>query len=140
MLRGLLPNERISGMHHHDDTRDYGVGHSHAPPESEGHAHSHGGRGNSHSHQHVHTPEETKAVLARLSRAIGHLESVRRMVEDGRDCSEILIQLSAVRGAINNTGLIILQNHIEHCIVEAVASGDMETVSDLNDAIAKYLK
>lgn len=52
-----------------------------------------------HSHTHSHT--HTKAVLNRLSRAIGHLESIRRMVEEGRDCSEVLIQLSAVKAAIN---------------------------------------
>ena len=77
--------------------------------------------GHSHSHTHTHT----KAVLNRLSRAIGHLESIRRMVEEGRDCSEVLIQLSAVKAAINNTGKVILQDHIEHCIVDAVESGDM---------------
>ena len=59
-----------------------------------------------HSHSHSHT--QTKAVVNRLSRAIGHLESVKRMVEDGRDCTEVLIQLSAVKSAINNTGKLIL--------------------------------
>ena len=59
-------------------------------------------------HSHTHTHENTKAVINRLSRAIGHLESIRRMVEEGRDCSEVLIQLSAVKSAINNTGKVIL--------------------------------
>ena len=63
----------------------------------------------SHSHGHTHSHTHTKAVLNRLSRAIGHLESIRRMVEEGRDCSEVLIQLSAVKSAINNTGKVILQ-------------------------------
>ena len=67
-----------------------------------------------------HTHQNTKAVINRLSRAIGHLESIKRMVEDGRDCSEVLIQLSAVKAAINNMGKVILQDHIEHCIVDAV--------------------
>ena len=57
-----------------------------------------------HSHGHNHTHENTKAVLNRLSRAIGHLESVRNMVVDGRDCSEVLVQIAAVRSAINNIG------------------------------------
>ena len=55
-----------------------------------------------HSHGHTHT--NTKAVLNRLSKAIGHLESIKKMVEDGRDCSEVLTQLAAVKSAINNTG------------------------------------
>ena len=93
-----------------------------------------------HSHGHTHTHTHTKAVLNRLSRAIGHLESIRRMVEDGRDCSEVLIQLSAVKAAINNTGKVILQDHIEHCIVDAIESGDHEALEELNKAIDRFMK
>lgn len=93
-----------------------------------------------HSHEHIHTHENTKAVLNRLSRAIGHLESIRRMVEEGRDCSEVLIQLSAVKSAINNTGKVILQDHIQHCIVDAVQDGDMEALEELNKAIDRFMK
>ena len=88
--------------------------------------------------QHVH--ENTKAVLNRLSRATGHLQSIKRMVEEGRDCSEILIQLSAVRSAINNIGKIVLQDHINHCVVDAVLTGDQKLLDDLNEAIDKFLK
>ena len=94
----------------------------------------------SHSHGHTHSHTHTKAVLNRLSRAIGHLESIRRMVEDGRDCSEVLIQLSAVKSAINNTGKVILQDHIEHCIVDAIESGDTEALEELNKAIDRFMK
>ena len=96
--------------------------------------HSHGEHGHHHSHA------QTKAVLNRLSRAIGHLESIRRMVEEGRDCSEVLIQLSAVKSAINNTGKVILKDHIEHCLVEAVECGDMEAIADLTEAIDRFMK
>lgn len=91
-----------------------------------------------HSHNHVHT--NTKAVLNRLSRTIGHLEAVKRMVEDGRDCSEVLIQLSAVKSAINNTGKVILKDHIEHCIVHAVEEKDFEAIEQLNKAIDQFMK
>ena len=94
----------------------------------------------SHLHTHTHTHQNTKAVLNRLSRAIGHLESIKRMVEDGRDCSEVLIQLSAVKAAINNTGKVILQDHIEHCIVDAIESGDRETLKELQKAIDRFIK
>lgn len=93
-----------------------------------------------HHHGHTHTHQNTKAVLNRLSRAIGHLESIKRMVEDGRDCSEVLIQLSAVRAAINNTGKVILQDHIEHCIVDAIESGDREELAELTKAIDRFIK
>ena len=101
------------------------------------HDHEHG---HEHPHRHVHDEKDVKSVCNRLSRIIGHLESIKRMVEDHRDCSEVLIQLSAVRAALNRTGLIILKNHIDQCIVEAVASGDTAAVDELNDAISKFLK
>jgi DNA-binding FrmR family transcriptional regulator len=96
--------------------------------------HSHGAHGHTHSHA------QTKAVLNRLSRAIGHMESIRRMVEEGRDCTEVLVQLSAVKSAINNTGKIILQDHIEHCIVDAVEHGDREAIKELERAIDRFIK
>lgn len=93
-----------------------------------------------HKHTHSHTHTNTKAVLNRLSRAIGHLESIKRMVEDGRDCSEVLIQLSAVKAAINNTGKVILHDHIEHCMVDAIESGDRDALTELQKAIDRFMK
>ena len=110
---------------------------------SGGHAHSHTHvleDGTVVTHTHTHSHEHTKAVLNRLSRAIGHLESIKKMVENGRDCSEVLIQLSAVKSAINNTGKIILQDHIEHCIVDAVEHGDRDAIKELEKAIDRFMK
>lgn len=89
-------------------------------------------------HEHMHT--HTKAVVNRLSRAIGHLTAVRGMVEQGRDCAEVLIQLAAVRSAINGTCEVILKDHLEHCIVEAVKTGDMETLDELKRAVELLMK
>ena len=110
---------------------------------SGGHAHSHTHvleDGTVVTHTHTHSHEHTKAVLNRLSRAIGHLESIKKMVENGRDCSEVLIQLSAVKAAINNTGKVILQDHIQHCLVDAIESGDMKEIEELNKAIDRFIK
>ena len=91
-----------------------------------------------HSHTHAHT--QTKAVINRLSRAIGHLESIKNMVEDGRDCSEVLIQLAAVQSALGAASRVILKDHIGHCIVDAVETGDEQAVERLNHAIDHLLK
>ena len=99
------------------------------------HSHSH-----EHGHTHTHSHEHTKSVINRISRVIGHLEAIKRMVENGQDCSEVLIQLSAVKAAINNTGKIILKDHIEHCIVDAVEHGDKEAIQDLEKAIDQFIK
>ena len=101
------------------------------------HTHQHA-HGIEHSHGHVH--ENQKAVINRLARAIGHLEKVKRMVEEGYDCSDVLVQLAAVRSARDNTGKVILQDHMSHCIVDAVAAGDTDAIDDLCQAIDKYMK
>lgn len=100
---------------------------------SEPHTHAH-------THPHTHGHEHTRAVLNRMSKTIGHLEAIRRMVEDGRDCSEVLVQIAAVRAAVNNIGKIILQDHISHCIVDAVEHGDQQAIDDLSAAIEKFIK
>ena len=134
-------NARNGTAHTHDhdkythdktnrETRDHET-HSH-----ETHAHDIGSRSIGHSH----TKSTTKAVINRLSRAIGHLTSVRGMVEQGRDCSEVLIQLAAVRSAINKTCEVIIKDHLEHCIVDAVNTGDMGAIEELNRAVELLMK
>ena len=92
------------------------------------------------AHSHAHNHPNKKAVLNRLARAIGHLESVKRMVESGRDCSEVLIQLAAVRSALGSVSRIILKDHIEHCVVDAVETHDQEAIDELNHAIDHLFK
>ena len=91
-----------------------------------------------HSHEHKHSHTQTKAVLHRLSRAIGHLESVRKMEEDGRDCTEVMVQLAAVR-SLNNAAKAILKDHVEHCLADAVEHGDMEAIAQLDRAIEQFM-
>ena len=79
-------------------------------------------------------------MVNRLARALGHLEKVKKMVEAGCDCSEVLIQLAAVRSALDSTGRVILQDHMRHCMVDAVAAGDQAAIDDLCAAIDKFLK
>ena len=111
---------------------DHGDGHVHSHTIEPEHTHD-----NEHSHGHEHTHTQTKAVVNRLSRAIGHLESVKRMVEDGRDCTEVLIQLAAVRSALSSTAKVILKDHLEHCVSEG--DGSAENLKTLNEAIDKFM-
>ena len=99
------------------------------------HSHEHG-----HHHGHVHSAAEKKAVINRISRAIGHLESIKRMIERDEDCSQVLIQLAAVKSAINNTGKVVLKNHISECIVEAVEHNDRKAIEELGKAIDIFVK
>ena len=95
-------------------------------------------QGMAHSHGHIH--ENQKAVINRLARALGHLEKVKRMVEEGYDCTEVLVQLAAVRSALANTGKVILQDHLRHWRVAAVAGGDEDAIDDLCSAIDRFMK
>lgn len=116
----------------HTHSHDHAYLHEHGIEHTHSHEHAHG------AHPHVH--ENTKAVLNRISRAIGHLESVKKMIAEGRDCSEVLVQIAAVRSAINNVGKVILEDHIRHCIVDAVEEGDAEMIDSLCEAIDKFVK
>ena len=86
-----------------------------------------------------HTHEHTKAVLNRMSRAIGHMNAVKKMIEDGRDCSDVLIQLSAIKSEITGVSKVILKDHIDHCIVNAVKENDEDTIENLKGAIDKLI-
>ena len=121
-----------SHPHDHDHPHGHDHDHAHGHDHDHAHGHTHGG--------HTHTHENQRAVINRLSRAIGHLEKVKRMVEDGVDCSEVLIQLSAVRSALTSTGKVILEDHLRHCIVDAVEQGDQQTIDELVAAIEKFVK
>ena len=96
------------------------------------HCHEHAGDG------HTHTHTQTNQVINRLSRAIGHLESVKSMVENGRDCTEVLVQLAAVRAALTSTAKVILKDHMEHCLRDEDNNAEEQLLA-LNEAIDKFM-
>lgn len=87
-----------------------------------------------------HHHENSKVVINRLSRAIGQLELVKRMVSEDRDCSEVLIQLASAKSQVNNVGKLILKDHINHCVVHAIETEDQKLLKDLSIAIDKFMK
>ena len=93
-----------------------------------------------HHDGHRHSHHNTKAVKNRLARIAGHLRAVESMVEEGRDCTELLIQLAAVRSAINGVCRLILRDHMDHCIVAAVERGEHEALDELYRAIDMLVK
>ena len=105
------------------------------------HVHDHDHNHNhTHNQTHTHTHENKKAVLNRMSRIIGHMQSIKTMVENDRDCSEVLIQLSAINSAVHGVSRVILKEHLSTCIVDAVREGDYESIEELNAAIDKFMK
>ncbi len=131
-----------SDAHGHPDAREHEYAHEqeHARENRHTHEYMHAhGIPHSHGSGHVHSPEEKKRRLNRISRIIGHLEHVRRMIEADYDCADVLVQLSAVRSATNGLAKQIIHEHIEHCVSEAVESGDEDTLEKLQNAIDKFI-
>ena len=91
-----------------------------------------------HTHTHVHT--QTKEVLRRINTISGHLQGIGNMVTEGRDCSEVLIQLSAVEASLKKVKVIILKDHIEHCLSHALENGDTKTVDNLKKALERMFE
>ena len=79
-------------------------------------------------------------AIARLAKIQGHVQGVMRMAEEGRACEDLLIQLAAVKAAVGQTARIILEDHMECCVLEGLENGDTaKTVDDLKRALAKFL-
>ena len=90
------------------------------------------------AHTHTHL---NKSVLNRLARIEGQVKSIKSMVESGRDCTEVLIQVAAARAALDQAGRLILEDHMEHCILEAVDEGmGPEALEDLKVALKQFIK
>ena len=92
-----------------------------------------------HHHGHVHDPKEKKRQINRVSRVIGHLEYIKKMIEGDEDCAAVLMQISATRSALNGLGKEIINEHISHCIAHAVEEGDTDAIEEFKKAIQKYL-
>lgn len=80
-----------------------------------------------------------KNVADRLSRIEGHVRGLRKMVEEDRACPDLLIQIAAVRSAIDKVAQIVLEDHMETCMVEAAKSGEAEAhLSEFKEALSKF--
>jgi DNA-binding FrmR family transcriptional regulator len=90
--------------------------------------------------QHSHHHKQTKAIVNRLSRIEGHIRSIKKMVQDERDCADVLIQISAVRSAIDKVGRVVLEDHLESCLFHTgVLPKDNEIWAGVKEALDVYL-
>ena len=86
-------------------------------------------------HKHLN-----KNFLNRLARIEGQVRSIREMVSSGRDCSDVLIQVAAIRSALDQAGRVILEDHMEHCIFESMKAGKgQEAIEDLKVALKRFV-
>ncbi|MEB3313815.1 MAG: metal-sensing transcriptional repressor [Cyanobacteriota bacterium] len=91
-------------------------------------------------HPHVHDAESLRRIVNRLARIEGHIRGIRTMVEESRPCPEVLIQIGAVRGALDRVARIILDDHLTECISRAAEEGNIEQeIAELKAALDRFL-
>ena len=104
--------------------------------ESLDHSHSH----DSHIHPHVHSEESLRKIVNRLSRIEGHIRGIKTMVQESRACPDVLVQVAAVRGALDRVARMILDEHLTECIARAANEGNIQSeIEELKAALDRFL-
>ena len=94
----------------------------------------------SHSHSHIHSEESLRKIINRLSRIEGHIRGVKTMITESRSCPEVLVQIAAVRGALDKVARIILDEHLSECISRAAQQGNIDAeIQELKEALDRFL-
>ncbi len=108
------------------------------------HNHSHADFQEVHAHPkgqpHVHDEASLRQIINRLSRIEGHIRGVKNMVQESRPCPEVLIQIAAVRGALDRVARMILDEHLSECVARAAKEGNIDLeIAELKAALDRFL-
>jgi DNA-binding FrmR family transcriptional regulator len=107
------------------------------PHGTESHSHHHD---HHEPHDHVHSEESIRKVVNRLSRIEGHVRGIKAMVESDRPCPDVLVQVAAVRGALDRVARLILDEHLSQCVARAAQQGNIEAeIEELKTALDRFL-
>ena len=93
------------------------------------------------AHPHIHDPEAQRKLINRLSRIEGHVRGIRSMITQQQPCPDVLLQIAAVRGALDRVARLILDDHITECIAHAAESGDIKVeLDELKKALDRFIR
>lgn len=124
LSKKILPTSQSEAKTLHDNAEHDDGGHTH--DES--------------VHPHVHSEESLRRIVNRLSRIEGHVRGIKTMVQQNTDCSDVLLQIAAVRGALDRVARIVLDEHLSECIVRASKEGNIEAeLQHLKAALDRFL-
>ncbi|MBD2569012.1 metal-sensing transcriptional repressor [Anabaena lutea] len=91
-------------------------------------------------HPHVHSEESLRRIVNRLSRIEGHVRGIKTMVQQNSPCPDVLLQIAAVRGAIDKVARIVLDEHLTECIARAAQEGNIDVeIEQLKAALDRFL-
>ncbi len=92
------------------------------------------------NHSHIHDEESLRKIVNRLSRVEGHIRGVKTMVQESRPCPDVLIQLAAIRGAVDKVARMILDEHLTECVARAAQEGNIDDeIEQLKAALDRFL-
>lgn len=92
------------------------------------------------SHPHIHDEESLRRIINRLSRIEGHIRGIKMMVQESRPCPDVLVQIAAVRGALDRVSRVILDEHLTECVGRAAREGNIATeIEALKAALDRFL-
>ena len=127
--QSLPTSEQVEHTHNHDlddDTHSANLNHTHGQVDS--------------VHPHVHNEESLRKIVNRLSRIEGHIRGIKTMVQQNSPCPDVLLQIAAVRGAIDRVARIVLDEHLTECIARAAKEGNIEVeIEQLKAALDRFL-
>ncbi len=87
-----------------------------------------------------HFSGDKAEMAARLRKVEGQVRGIARMIEEDRYCVDVLVQIAAVRAALNQVGLSILRSHTRGCVASAIREGDGDAaVEELIDTLMQFL-
>ena len=86
----------------------------------------------------VRTEEEKKKIIARLSRIAGQIGGVKRMIEEDRYCDDVLIQLAAIDKSVKSLAGVILESHMNSCLIENIEKGNYAVVDEIVDLFKRF--
>ncbi|MEH2408782.1 metal-sensitive transcriptional regulator [Nostoc sp.] len=124
--RKSLPTSQQAEHSHHDDTDHEHTAHTHGTGDS--------------AHAHVHSEESLRRIVNRLSRIEGHVRGIKAMVQQSTPCPDVLLQIAAVRGALDRVARIVLDEHLTDCIARAAQEGNIDVeIKQLKAALDRFL-
>jgi CsoR family transcriptional regulator, copper-sensing transcriptional repressor len=122
----ILPNSGKDKLNLEHEADHIHPGHTHADGQTR--------------HPHVHSEESLRRIVNRLSRIEGHIRGIKAMVQESRPCPDVLVQIAAVRGALDRVSRMILDEHLTECIARAAKEGDIEVeIKELKAALDRFL-
>ncbi|MBL8014291.1 MAG: metal-sensitive transcriptional regulator [Candidatus Omnitrophica bacterium] len=87
------------------------------------------------------TNELKKKTIGRLNRISGQINGIKQMIENDRDCADIILQVAAIRAAVTQLGVVMVESHMEECVRQTIKSGNSKALAHaLNKVMKRMLK